>query len=82
MTEHELDAISETLIPLNTDELVVCVVNSRLAQDISPLFAASSFLNLVGTISTMVEDDDKSRIIDAMRNIADVIERGLLKKLN
>lgn len=66
MNQGELDELSKLLAPLSTDELVVTVVNSRIARNTSPMLAVISFLNLVATLSSLVEEEDKPRIVSVM----------------
>lgn len=55
--------------------LCVAVVNSRIAVNTTPMLAVISLLGLIGTLSSMIEDEDRERIAAAMCDIAERIGR-------
>lgn len=71
--QAELDELARRLAPLNIDELVVAIVNSRIERSSSAMLAIISFLDLVATLSMQLEETDRNMIASSMHDIADRI---------
>ena len=80
--QDQLDELSRLLSSLDTDELCATVVNSRIERGTTPMLAIISLMNLISTLTSLVEnEEDKNRVAAGLHDLADLIgnrERGLL----